>query len=237
MPVLLSSFIFGGILAKYNNEMNLNKAILESAYQPMKQQYRECSRAQNLFRRKLTGFQAFVGGLQEYIQHGVMPPATFWKQIEHSAYNNNVTSPSHLEETWEDVMACYGTFGSLLEDMSIMLGGKAQEDLDSIIERRNTRLESLIREKNGIFKKLYSYELDGLSAGIREASAVEIKKKAPEWGNTLKKAMAELKDLEQIIVRASDGQNKDFDSSDAIAAKALRKRFETGPFDFFHRTA
>jgi hypothetical protein len=145
LPVLLSSFIFGGILAKYNNEMNLNKAILESAYQPMKKQYRECSRAKNLFRRQLTGYQAFVGGLEEYIQHGVTPPATFWKQMEHSAYNNNVTSLGHLEETWEDVMACYGTFGSLLEDVSIMLGGKAQEGLDTIIARRNTRLESLIR--------------------------------------------------------------------------------------------
>jgi len=47
--------------------------------------------------------------------------------------------------------------------------------------------------------------------------------------------MIELKDLEQMAVEASEGQNNDFDESNAIATKALRKRFETGPFDFFTR--
>ena len=79
LPVLLSSLVFGGILAKYLNEMNLNKSSLESAYQSMKKQHLECIGAQNRFRGKLTVIRASVHGLQESIQLGVAPPEPFWK--------------------------------------------------------------------------------------------------------------------------------------------------------------
>jgi hypothetical protein len=225
LPVLLGSLVFSGILAKYNNEMNLNKSILESAYQPMKQQYRECNRAQGRFRKQLSVYRAAVYGLQESTQHGVAPPAAFWR---------NVVSLGELEETWENVMQCYGAFTSLLVDVSLMLGEDGL-DLIKVKNGRIERLDSLIQRKNEIFEKLYPLELDGLFAEVRVSSVDKIKSMPQELGNTLKIAMIELKDLEQMAVEASESQNNDFDESDAIATKALRKRFETGPFDFFTR--
>lgn len=225
LPVLLGSLIFSGILAKYNNEMNLNKSILESAYQPMKQQYRECNSAQGRFRKQLSVYQASVYGLQESIQHGVAPPAAFWR---------NVVSLDELEETWGDVMQCHGAFTSLLVDVSLMLGEDGV-DLIKVKEKRIERLDSLIQRKNEIFEKLYPLELDGLFTEVRESSVDTIKSMHQEWGNRLNIAMIELKDLEQMAMEASVGQNNDFDESDAFATKALRKRFETGPFDFFTR--
>jgi hypothetical protein len=226
LPVLLSSLVFGGILAKYNNEMNLNKSILESAYQPMKQQYRECNRAQYCFHVQLNLYRASVAGMQESIQSGGAPPAAFWR---------NVTSLGELEETWVNVMQCYGAFTSLLVDVSLMLGEDGL-DLTKVVERRNERLDSLIGRRNEIFEKLYPLELDGLFAGVRESSVDKIiKRREQEWVGRLKIAMSALKELNQMVIDAAAGQNDDFDDSDAIAAKALRKRFKTGPFEFLTR--
>jgi hypothetical protein len=233
LPVILSSLVFSGILAKYNNAMNLNKSILESAYQPMKQQYRECARAQGHFLGQLSAYRASVGSLQEFIQLGLAPPATFWKHREHSAYHN-VTTLRELDDTWGKVMACYEVFTSLLTDVSLMLGDEGLE-LTEVIDGRKIRLDSLKRNKDEIINKMYQIELEGLFAVVRESSVHDIKKTRKEWGKTLNIAMSTLEELKQMAADASEAQHFDFDFSDEIATKALKKRFETGPFEFFTR--
>jgi len=131
----------------------------------MKQQYRECNRAQGRFRGQLSVYRASVSGLKESIQNGVAPPAAFWR---------NVISLGELEETWENVMQCSGAFTSLLVDVSLMLGEDGL-DLIKVKKKRIERLDSLIQRKNEIFEKLYPLELDGLFAEVRESSVDKIK--------------------------------------------------------------
>lgn len=232
LPVVLSSLVFGGILAKYNNEMSLNKAILESAYQPMKQQYRECKRAQRRFRTQLAVYRAHVDSLNWSIEHGEPPPAEFWRKREYHA-KNNATTLSELDDLEGNVMACYGAFTSLLQDVSLMLGEDGSE-LTKVIERRNKRLDYLIHRKTELFGKLNSHELDDLFTAIRQSSAKEIRRMAQILGNTVNIALTELRELDQMNVEAYKGQDGDFEQGDEIASKALRKRFKTGPFEFFN---
>lgn len=230
LPVFLGSLVFSGILAKYNNEMNLNKFIVESAYQPMKQQYRECNKVHGDFRRQLTHYRASVVSLQESIQHGFLPPASFWKQLENPNFNSFI-SLEEVEMAWENVMECYGTFTSHMDDLSLMLGEDGVE-LTDVVNKRDQGLDPLKIKKQGIFKKLYPLELEGLFAEARESSVNKSKAIKKEWVNKLEIVEDGLKKLDDMAVDASKGQDDYFDESNEVAIKVLKKRFETGPFEF-----
>jgi hypothetical protein len=80
LPIVLGSLIFAGILAQYNNQMRLNKTILESYYQPMKEQSRKCFRLHAELQRKLAEYRGLIDEIRGLIVHGTKPPPELLKQ-------------------------------------------------------------------------------------------------------------------------------------------------------------
>jgi hypothetical protein len=230
LPVVLGSLIFTGILAQYNNDMNLNKTILESYYQPMKEQSRLCLRLHADLEEKLATYRGDIDEIRHFIDHGVKPPPEVLKQPGDPAYPGPRRIVA-IQQAWRDLEDCNQAFTGYLGDLSIMLG-RAAADLDPLIERRNGRVDRIPLKKDTVIRQLHELDVGQLFVEMEKALPNQLIALQPSWTRTLKTASDRLGEL-IAIARASTSANiGEIDEGSRIAAVALKRRFQAGPFDF-----
>lgn len=230
LPVVLGSLIFGGILAKYNNEMNLNKTILESAYQPMREQSRKCFWLHAQLEERLSSYRGLIDEIRGLIDHDTKPPPEVLKNPGDAAF----PGPGRIvamQQAWRDSEDCNFVFAGYLGDLSILLGEDAA-GLDPLIHQNNRQLDNTARKKDQVFKRLHELDLGQVFGEMGQASPNQIATMKPKWGNDLRiasESLGELIDMAKAKIHAYIGYS---DQGTAIAAEAMKRRFHAGPFDF-----
>ncbi len=236
LPVFLGSLLFSGIVAKYNNEMNLNKSILESAYQPMKEQFRKCMRERGNFHNSLNLYKASIMDLHERLQlilksphpnYGILTP---YKQ---KVGENESEAGSEVERLWKNLLMSNEELGSLYGDLAIMLGVADSSDFNKILKKRDKRHDPLIHKSNEIFKELNSFKLEDIFMGVQKASAEDLRKNAPQWVESLGKSSKLLQKLSQLEEAEFKDQDDDYVKINGMTIKELKKRYQRDIFDYF----
>jgi hypothetical protein len=230
LPVVLGSLIFTGILAQYNNDMNLNKTILESYYQPMKEQSRLCLRLHADLEEKLATYRGDIDEIRRFIDHGVKPPPEVLKQPGDPAYPGPRRIVA-IQQAWRDLDDCDQAFTGYLGDLSIMLG-RAAAELDPLIERRNGRFDRIPLKKDAVIRQMHELDVGQLFIEMGQASPNQVMAMKPSWARSLKTASDRLGELIAIARESISANIGEIDEGSRIAAVALRRRFQAGPFDF-----
>ncbi|MFM5700198.1 hypothetical protein [Aeromonas caviae] len=129
-PVFLGSFILAGALVKYGNSDALNKAIMETAYKPSKEKFRECSRAHNrlfIAEQELSGsYLAMEEELQFVISNGNKPLPPEYAFLVEGLSKNLQALNDEIAKIQKELPVCYDTLYSQLEDLGLLLGVSEQ---------------------------------------------------------------------------------------------------------------
>ena len=230
LPVVLGSLIFGGILAKYNNEMTLNKTILESAYQPMREQSRECFRLHAQLEERLSSYRGLIDEIRGLIDHDTKPPPEVLKNPGDAAF----PGPGRIvamQQAWRDSEDCYFVFAGYLGDLSIMLGEDAA-GLEPLIYQHNRRLASTTPRKDQVFRRLHELDLGQVFGEMWQSSPHQVTTMKPKWGHGLRIASDSLGELIDMAKMEIHEYIEYSDQGTAITAEAMKRRFRASPFDF-----
>lgn len=234
LPIVLGSLIFAGILAQYNNQMRLNETILESYYQPMKEQSRKCFRLHAELQRKLAEYRGLIDEIRSLVAHGTKPPPELLKQPGDPTF----PGPSRIvaiQQALSDLQDCDHLFTGYLHDLSIMLGVDAA-GLDPLIDRRNRRLDQMPARNDPVFRRLHELDLGQLVVEMAQASPSQIIAMKPNWSPRLKTASDSLGELIDMFNQSISAEIHDVDEGTRIAATVLRRRFHAGPLNFIWDT-
>lgn len=130
IPVILGSFILAGALAKYENNSTLNKIIMDTAYKPSKEKFRECFRFHNrLFvaEQELAGsYLAMQDELQFIISSGNKPLPPEYVFLVEGLTKNQQALNDEIAKLQKELPICYDTLYSQLEDLGLLLGVSEQ---------------------------------------------------------------------------------------------------------------
>lgn len=147
IPAFLGSFILAGALAKYGNNDALNKTIMETAYKPSKEKFRECFRAHNrlfLAEQELSGsYLAMEEEFQFLISNGNKPLPPEYAFLVEGLNKNQQALNDEIATLQKELPICYDTLYSQLEDLGLLLG---------VSEQVRTEFASRVREFNDLYR-------------------------------------------------------------------------------------
>lgn len=147
VPVFLGSFILAGALAKYGNNDALNKIIMETAYKPSKEKFRECFRAQNrlfIAEQELSGlYLTLEEELQFVISNGNKPLSPVYQFLIEGLVKNQQALNDEIAKLQKELPICYDILYSQLEDLGLLLG---------VSEQVRTEFKSRAKEFNDLHR-------------------------------------------------------------------------------------
>lgn len=231
LPVFLGSLIFSSIVAKYNNEMNLNKSIIESAYQPMKKQFRSCMEERTKLLNTLTLYKAYINGFTEGLHEIDEAPQALINGIQKSAHRASAMG-SEIEGLWKNLMMSYDALGSLFDDLAVMLTVPKESDFSKILGVRVERYELSKTKSKDIFQQLGSFELDARFVDLQKASASDLRNDSQRWIQLFEQISSLLQSLIQLEDGEFDDQADDYDEINTMTIEELRKRYQRNIFDY-----
>lgn len=236
VPLFLGSFILAGALAKYGSNDSLNKTILESAYKPSKERYRECHRSHNrlaIAEQELAGTYgataeelrfALKGDISKLPEeHGFLMQGLLKKQQELEA---------EVSKLQGSLPGCYDTLYSTLEDLGLLLG--IHEDVKALMTARATEFNQLHKRRaassedalkgtdpSAFLQRMFRHGLEQEFMANREM--------APELMQRLAKHSASMAAQDQKIF---DMEQRSYQRINELTASKIEQRMNKGIWSF-----
>ncbi|UTM01053.1 hypothetical protein MID00_16370 [Alcaligenes sp. NLF5-7] len=235
VPVFIGSFVFAGAIAKYGNHDALNKAIMESAYKPSKETFRECVRAHNrlfIAEQELSAsYLVMAEELQFVMSNGIKPlPEEYW----FLAKGINKNQQDLLDETQRlqgHLPVCYDTLYSQLDDLGILLGISDQLEVEfkDRAERFNELHRSRTKEAN---KAIEGIDPLIIQRSFRGGFETTLAQQPSVMLDAFKRLADHAQGLSESDKHLFELEQKFYQRINSIATAQIKSRFSKGIWSF-----
>lgn len=235
IPVFLGSFILAGALAKYGNNDSLNKTILETAYKPSKEKFRECHRTHNrlfLAEQELSGsFLAMEEELRFVISNGnkSLPPEYVF--LIEGLNKNQQALNEEIGKLQNDLPNCYDALYSQLEDLGLLLG--VSEQIRAEATKRANEFNALHRSRSETAKKaLEGIDPRIIQKGFRNGFESLLTTQHAIVLDGFKRLATHAQGLSDADKRIFEMEQRSYQEINAIMTAEIRSRLSTGIWAF-----
>lgn len=235
IPVFLGSFILAGALAKYGNNDSLNKIILESAYKPSKEKFRDCHRSHNrlfLAEQELSGlFLAMKEELRFVLSNGNRPLPPEYAFLVEGINKNQQELHEEIGKLQKELPGCYDALYSQLEDLGLLLG--VSEQVGAVATKRANEFNALHRSKSEASKNaLKGIDSRIVQKGFRSGFETLLTTRPSVVLNGMKRLSANAQELSEADKRIFEMEQKSYQEINVITSEALRSRLSKGIWAF-----
>lgn len=236
VPVFLGSFILAGALAKYGNNDSLNKTIIDSAYKPSKEKFRECTRAHNrlfLAEQELAGsYFATAEELRFALKGDMRKLPEEHGFLVQGLLKNQQDLQAEISKLQGSLLSCYDTLYSQLEDLGLLLG---------IHEEVKTRMDARAKDFNQLHRNRTATSREALKGpdpaswlqrmfrqGLEQAF-MQNPEAGPELMDRLAKHSMLMSDLDRKIFEMEMGH---YQKINALTTARIQQRLNKGIWSF-----
>jgi len=234
IPLFLGSFILAGSLAKYGNNDALNKTIMETAYKPSKEKFRECFRTHNrlfMAEHELSGlYLTMAEELKFLISNGNKPLPTEYVLLIKGLNQNQQTLTDEIEKLQKELPICYDSLYSQLEDLGLLLG--VYEKVGTELTNRAEEFNNLHRARTEKAKKtIEGIDLHIIQRGFR--GGLEKLASQPEVVlNGIEQLASQAQELSESDKLLFELEQKAYKRINSITTVEIQSRFNKGIWAF-----
>lgn len=235
VPVFLGSFILAGALAKYGNNDALNKTIIETAYKPSKEKFRECSRNHNrlfLAEDELAGtYLAIADELSFLLANGSKPLPQEYGSFISALMSQQQALNEEIRKRRQETPLCYEVLYSQLDDLALLLN--VTVDVRAVAKRRSDEFNRLEKTRTETAQqKLKGIDPNVVQRALRQGLASTFGTQPEVLLSMHRQLAAHSEALSKVDQQLFEAERKAYGEINTTTTNALESRLKKGIWAF-----
>lgn len=233
LAVLIASFVIPGVLAVFNQQSEITKAIYETDYKGAKTKFQECDRLHSEYLSAAIANAGTTQILQDHFNLDVIAKNGS-SEIYYVAFKGTLEtykkSSEQVQELFTKTSRCYGELSNNYENLA--LGLNLIEEFQEETKRGTDKISSLVAKRDALAKDLSKrVDLNAMFGALisGEERSVQVAMKMANFGDLAKLQFQNI----EVESAVQNHQRTQFVELNKLFANELNRRFHRGLLSYF----